>query len=62
LFDGCRRNILTYVLGCCVLPCTTPYIYELGFSLDHFSKKLLCKMMKERAILIESRVDDQELA
>jgi hypothetical protein len=27
---------------------------ELGFSLDQFSKKLLCKMMKERAILIES--------
>jgi hypothetical protein len=26
------------------------------------SKKLLCKMMKERAILIESCVDDQELA
>ena len=24
---------------------------ELGFSLDQFSKKLLCKMMKERAIL-----------
>ena len=35
---------------------------ELGFSLDQFSKKLLCKMMKERAILIESCVDDQELA
>jgi hypothetical protein len=30
---------------------------ELGFSLDQFSK-----MMKERAILIESCVDDQELA
>jgi hypothetical protein len=25
---------------------------ELGFLLDQFSKKLLCKMMKERAILI----------
>jgi hypothetical protein len=35
---------------------------ELGFSLDQFSKKILCKMMKERAILIESCVDDQELA
>ena len=35
---------------------------ELGFSLDQFSKKLLCKMMKERAILMESCVDDQELA
>jgi hypothetical protein len=36
---------------------------ELGFSLDQFSKKkLLCKMIKERAILIVSCVDDQELA
>jgi hypothetical protein len=35
---------------------------EIGFLLDQFSKKLLCKMMKERAILIESCVDDQELA
>jgi hypothetical protein len=35
---------------------------ELGFSLDQFSKKLLCTMMKQRAILIESCVDDQELA
>ena len=35
---------------------------ELGFLLDQFSKKLLCKMIKERAILIGSCVDDQELA
>ena len=35
---------------------------ELGFLLDQFSKKLLCKMIKERAILIESCVDDQQLA
>jgi hypothetical protein len=35
---------------------------ELGFSLDQFSKQILCKMMKERAILIESFVDDQEFA
>jgi hypothetical protein len=35
---------------------------ELGFSLDQFSKKLLCTMMKQRAILLESCVDDQELA
>jgi hypothetical protein len=36
---------------------------ELGFSLDQFSKKkLLCKMIKERAILIVSCVEDQELA
>ena len=35
---------------------------ELGLLLDQFSKKILCKMMKERAILIESCVDDQELA
>jgi hypothetical protein len=34
---------------------------ELGFLLDQFRKKLLCKMMKDRAILIESCVDDQEL-
>ena len=35
---------------------------ELGFLLDQFSKNLLCRMMKERAIIIESYVDDQELA
>ena len=35
---------------------------ELGLLLDQFRKKILCKMMKERAILIESCVDDQELA
>ena len=35
---------------------------ELGLLLDQFSKKILCKMMKERAILIESCDDDQELA
>ena len=35
---------------------------ELGLLLDQFSKKLLCKMMKERATLIESCVDDQKLA
>jgi len=35
---------------------------ELGFLLDQFSKKILCKMMKERTILIESCVHDQELA
>ena len=35
---------------------------EPGLMLDQFSKKLLCKMIKERAILIESCVDDQEVA
>jgi hypothetical protein len=35
---------------------------QLGFLLDQFSKELLCKMIKERAILIESCVEDQKLA
>jgi hypothetical protein len=35
---------------------------ELGFLLDQLSQKLLGKMIKEWAILIESCVDDQELA
>jgi len=35
---------------------------DLGFLLDQLSQKLLGKMIKERAILIESCVDDQELA
>jgi peroxiredoxin len=35
---------------------------ELGFLLDQLSQKLLGKMIKEWAILIESCVVDQELA
>jgi hypothetical protein len=34
---------------------------KLCFFLYQFSKKQLCKKIKERAILIESCVDDQEL-
>jgi hypothetical protein len=35
---------------------------ELGFLLDQLSQQLSGKMIKEWAILIESCVDDQELA
>ena len=43
--------VLVLVLTVSLVSCSTSSV-----------KKLLCKMMKERTILIESCVDDQELA
>ena len=40
---------LQFLIGDCCLSFNT----ELGFSLDQLSKKLLCKMIKDRAIVIE---------
>jgi len=53
-----RATVLSKAVATFVLVLTVSF----GFLLDQFSKKLLCKMMKERTILIESCVDDQELA
>jgi hypothetical protein len=66
------RSFLSFVLFLLAILLSVLYIYIYliqklplyngGKHQHQFSKKLLCKMMKERTILIELCVDAQELA